>query len=272
MSDFKKVESLLELDATSGAFHNGQGVQSAQHISVLTGDPKLELHIFTGVASINFWTDAGDHIFEKPVSIKLMTILAQLVDSATVVSLGGATLEDDFGQWHANDSHLEQSADGTLRLRATALVNGDRFGLIELAYQVNAVLRPIHTAIRGKVRWSSAEFHAQRDHDLFEVDADRVTSTGELGIQTFETVKKGEVSNESGQLTKHPSCDFVIRDVPLQEQLFVDGGVLSGAFAPVPGSTLSVEQVAGPRPVTLSIKHPEVDGIVLELKSHKIPL
>jgi|ERR1051326_1373818 hypothetical protein len=271
MSDFTKVEGLLELDATSGAFHDGRGVRSAQHLSVPTGDPQIQLHIFTGVASINFWTYATDQIFEKPVSIKLMKVTAQLVDSATVVSLGGATLEDDFGQWHANDSHLEQSADGTLRLRATALVNGDAYGLIELAYQVNAVLRPIQTAIRGKVRWSSAEFHAQRDHDLFDVDAERVSGTGALGIQNFETVKKGEVSNESGKGTKFPSCDFVIRDVPLQEQLFVFGDLRPGAFAPVPGSTLSVEQVAGPRPVTLSIKHPEADGIVLELKSQEVP-
>jgi len=160
---------MIELDVT-----DPDQVTSPKRLMVVTGEPGVQLHIFTGIAMTRMYNqdDAGifgttSHDRSEHIRVDLGQLPGQMLDFTAQVSLSRIWSYPTLFNLHLTDVWMEHIPGGTLILHSDAQMNGTA-GLVAMSYQANIKTREFLAEISGIVRWGS-ELAATRDADLLEV-------------------------------------------------------------------------------------------------------
>ena len=222
--------------------------------------------IFSGIALPQWIVNDDDHIYRETAVVNLRrTVLA--VEQATV-SVGLASIGNDdttflFATDNATLSVDPQSQE--LLLSVDMALQGEKTSLGRFGYQVVTVVTTQTTGISGTIRWSKGIFDASnvppgQIAQMFQITAnhvDHIAPPGGFAYDKLTPVAWGVTPGFS-----RDGADFAvpyeIPGAPYNQPLVVDvqvGALFHSAGGPVAG------QVAGPKPVVLTIAVPGVIGV-----------
>ncbi|HEY9008100.1 MAG TPA: hypothetical protein VIM75_18290 [Ohtaekwangia sp.] len=240
-------------------------VSSPQTLTVVTSEPGVTLHIFTGIAMTSMY-NSDEHILfwknsrtrDELIQVTVGRVSGQMIASAAQVSLARIWAYEGLFNFHLSTVWVEQGAGGEIILKSNASMNGDA-GLVAVSYQVNVKIIEVETEIRGIVRWNAAGIQAIREIDLVDVGARR---SGESTPSILGTVEGPPL-----MMGEFMQVRFLIRRPPLGIPLTIVAEAREGAFVVggVPSSSIASRQVAGGNPVTLTVSEPRRTDFIFEL-------
>lgn len=255
---------MINLDA-----NNPSQVSGARILDVDLGQANRRLMIFSGIAIPQWSVNDDEHTYRESCTVNLRrTVLA--VDQATV-SIGLASIgnDDTTFLFAADNAGLDiDPVSQELLLKVDMALQGEHTGLARFGYQVVTTVTTQSTGISGRILWNRQVFDAAgiMPNDvaqMFRITANHVDhilpppGSMQFGYDKYTPLAYGVTTGFS---TDHE--DFVvpyeIPGAPYNQDLVVsvDVGSTFRSFA-----APSAGQVAGPKPVRLTVAQPGVTGV-----------
>jgi hypothetical protein len=246
-------------------------VSSPRVLDIMIGAPIERLLIFTGIAIPNLQGGKRRASFGR-WWVNLGRSPKQVFSYTAVVGLAsiGAGEDDEF-ILAADAVSVELRDDtGELALVCDLSAKGDPGTVSRFAYQASVIVGVQDPLIAGLIRWPQTLTPLLRQTNLFSVTGLTVEKTSSPGSGGFGSTIVHEAGH--GSETDRPALtqDFLVvpyvlaGDLPLNVDITVRASVVAGAFA-LPSEQLTLNQIAGPRPVRLTPSHPQVFGVDFEM-------
>jgi hypothetical protein len=261
---------MITLSAT-----DDEQVASATRMEVLLGEPAKRLLIFSGVAIPDFWTNHDEEVRTDEIVVKLGDHVAVLDEAVAHVGLASITNDETAFLFNLAQAVVElEEGSGELMLRVPAGILGEETRLNRFGYQVVVHVTRVTARISGTIRvprgiLDISGFGPNEVDALFDITANRTERTGgpgEFVNEKLVPVRSG-VEGEVRDAEDAHFVDYVIDACPFNVPLVVDVRLTGRLDNP----ELAASQSAGERPVLLTSKSPEANGIDFDITRFKGP-
>lgn len=247
-------------------------ISSMQKLSVLTGEADTWLFIYSGLANIQQYDQAGlwsgGHSSNPTVNIKLDTLAGVLLEYACTASLANIT-GGSVGQWAIESDSLTLQDSGDLVLATTLRVFANDSSWEELdtySYYVSAKILLDSAKISGTVRWRKT-LAQPASPPLFAVTANSEvppSSPGSFGTSQVEaTGVEGPVDSSDPNYYYVP---YTITGALLGKTVFVYVAPTPAKFIGAASDALLIaNQISGPAQITISNSNLHVSNVDFEI-------
>jgi hypothetical protein len=259
----------------SSGWLSDQNISSMQKVSVLTGEPNTWLFIYSGLAGIEQYDQAGffsgGESSNPTINITLDNLSGVLLEYASTSSLADISGSGGVEQLATMSDSLTLQDNGDLVLSTSLYVyssGGDWAQLGHYSYYVSAKILLQSASISGTVRWSKTL--AQPATPPF-FTASAVTELpappGQLlGSQQVEaTGTEGALDSSDPTYYRVPytiTGALLGKTVTVQIAPIATGFSISGV---PPGGQLLPQQISGPDPITIGNSNLNVTNVDFEL-------
>lgn len=255
-------------------------VNSAQKVSILTGEPNTWLLIYSGIA-LQRQRAEGDSGFlgigentsetDASVSVTLDNISGVLLSFATTASMANIIEENTWGQWIIWDSSLSLRDNGDLVFTTdTTVVGIGDAEFYAFYYYVNAKVILDEASISGTIRWAkNLVAPLNSPHFVITADMEIPGPPGQFGsLQVEATGTEGAL--DSSDVTYY-YVPYVITGPLLGKTLTVQVSPIQATFSGIQGGSLVAEQISGPVSIALTTTNRHATDVDFEMKLQPLP-
>ena len=252
---------MINLDA-----NNPDQVSNQRVIEADLGQPNTKMLIISGIAIPQWIVDDDGHTAHETAVVNLRTTVLAVEQATISIGLASIGNDDSTFLFAADSTGLDiDSTSQELILSVNMALQGSKTGLDRFGYQVVTVVTTQVTGISGTIRWDKSLFDASLltagvVAQLFQIAAnhvDHIDPPNGFVYDQYTPLAFGVTTGISldGETFAVP---YEIPGAPYNQPLFVTvqiGSLFQSSGVPLAG------QVAGPRPVFLTVPAPGVSGV-----------